>query len=179
MTPLQTLARAALEAFLPETAGYGRKLRVSAPGWVRDLVQDAHDNMPPDAWRHGMIAQTLAMIVVDGEFADVNTLVDGSLRVLLDWVASDTTRANYVDEVLCEGAGADGFFVVLREAQRVERQAIYSLVVAALRALVPCAACGRVVTRDGAVPLLPAGAVCQACSDKAPAAPHNGGSFVL
>ena len=114
------------------------RLRDDAPGWVSDLVQQAHGDMLPDDWRYGAIEDALLDIADRddpddgaGEFADGADIYNADL---LAWVGSHGARAGYVDDARDEYGEPRDFYHGLQMGQYMERSEVYGLVLDALRA---------------------------------------------
>ena len=98
------LARGAFEVRTRSDANPYFTLTADAPGWVRDMVMDAHDGEGPNDWRYGKIVEILeglhecgmgAFDTPDG-VCDPLSVVDMYTDDLLRWVADYLPRQEYV-----------------------------------------------------------------------------------
>lgn len=85
-------------------------LRDNAPAWCRDVCRESHSGMMPDDWRYSWIssaADTLADIDPDSWEEQTHEIADGLVDVyngrLLAWLASNLTRAEYVNDAVSNG----------------------------------------------------------------------------
>ena len=107
---LQQLANEAAACFTTKQRPDGDGVIVlldGSPGWVRDLVREAHGGMLPDDWRYASIESALDWIADANdpedeqyEWADENVDVYHSGR--LAWLASDASRPSYCDDATSE-----------------------------------------------------------------------------
>jgi hypothetical protein len=120
------------------------KTKDGAPGWVRDLVHEAHGTMFPDDWRYDAIHSALSHIG-DMDAEDVSGLTDED-HVFCDgnvdtyngartqWLASNLERAGYCDEAASE-FGYDpesGIFNLIGLGQYQESAEVWASVVESL-----------------------------------------------
>lgn len=72
-------------------------LKDDAPGWVRDMVMDAHDGEAPNDWRYDRIVDILDVLY---EFGPDGVVISDLCNVytddLLRWVADYLPRQGYV-----------------------------------------------------------------------------------
>ena len=77
-------------------------LKDDAPGWVRDMVMDAHDGEAPNDWRYGKIVDILDVLheyglgAYTGAHVVLDELCDMYTDDLLRWVADYLPRQEYV-----------------------------------------------------------------------------------
>ncbi len=141
-TTVQDLARIALEFFETRTRDSGETFettRDDAPDWIVDMIRDAHGDFLPEDWRYSTIRAALDFIADNpdaedyaGEFAD--EAVDVYSHARLRWLASNLTRASYVDDA-CEEFGDDrrgGILADIALGQYMEASEIYGSVWASL-----------------------------------------------
>lgn len=114
-----------------------------APEWVRDLVYEAHGgDFLPDDWRYATIRAALEWIAegnddtYPGPFAD--DMVDVYTGERFAWLASNLSRAGYVDEAVSdygEGRWPEGGIVeAVGLGQYAEASEIFDLVMQQLEA---------------------------------------------
>lgn len=129
LDPLAPLARAFAGAFETAKRDNGEtfvRLTDGATEWVRDAVREAHDGEFPNDWRYAMcerIADDLADALEDGadmddvthEIADLLTDMDTS--DLFQWLADNTSRAQYVDDANAEMGHADSLAAQVQAGQ--------------------------------------------------------------
>lgn len=105
-----------------------------APGWVTELVREAHGDMLPDDWRYATIREALGAIhdapalVADelaDEFADDADVYNADL---LAWVGSHGLRGAYVDEAREEIGEPRDFYHGLQMGQYLERREVFQAV---------------------------------------------------
>ncbi len=115
-TTVHTLATEAASWFETATRTDGEnytRCKPGVPGWVTDLVYDAHGDMLPDDWRYSAVRDALDAIDEAGEDADLDDLsfefavgaVDVYTGARLAWLASHLSRPGYVDEGIEEMGG--------------------------------------------------------------------------
>lgn len=107
---IAALAGEAYDAFEHKTRDNGDAftcLKDDAPEWVHDLVREAHGDMFPDDWRYAAIRSALGAIHdaepsdlddYASEWADSNVDTYNGSRA--HWLASNLSRAGYVDEAV-------------------------------------------------------------------------------
>lgn len=136
------------------------------PGWIHDLVREAHGgNFLPDDWRYAAIRAALSFIddvgyddADDGEFEFADGNVDTYTADLIRWFGSSVTRPGYVDSALEEfdpgtndamGQPA-GVIEFIRAGQYAESREVFAAVVRALEERLEslCTQCGA-STDDG------------------------------
>lgn len=132
-----------------ESTDTGRTIRVlkdDAPGWMTDVVREAHDGMLPDDFRYEMIEEALDTLVRaegDDEQAQEDLPEPPIYNAeRLRWLASHLERVGYCDEV-CEESGVEASVGILDRiaiGYRAEQEDVLALVVRALAALVDDAA---------------------------------------
>lgn len=109
------------------------RLKEDAPGWVRDLVRDAHGtDVLPDDYRFSMIRDSLQWIydndiedVADGEheFADDAPSVYTGDRFA--WLASHLSRQGYCDTALAEFGPFDSIDKIVGAGWYLEAREIF------------------------------------------------------
>lgn len=113
----------------------------SAPEWVQNVCQEAHDGMMPDDWRYGAI-QALVANLSDNDSDEWENLqhgicddnVDVYNAELLNWVSSNLTRAEYVSEAVEEMGVPEPFdlYKTLQYGQYREMEEVYSSLVSSI-----------------------------------------------
>lgn len=105
-----------------------------APQWVKDLCQEAHGGMLPDDYRYLYIVESLeAIIDNNGDSDSVELEADCRTSELTTWLASCTTRAEYVDQSIEEfGQSAEGVLQQIGMGQFLEKQEVLQSVVSSL-----------------------------------------------
>lgn len=112
------------------------RVKDSAPGWITDLVLDAHGSMLPDDWRYETAWHALQAIAesneddiddADHEFAD---RVDVYNSQLLAWLGSHLSRPGYCDDAEEEfGPSDDGSIMArIQRGQYMERLEVFGAV---------------------------------------------------
>lgn len=114
-----------------------------APDWLHDLVHEAHGDMLPDDWRYDVIREALGFIHENGgdlddlaaEFADD---VDVYSSALLEWLASNLTRAGYCDTAAEELGSPDSSDIMrlIGMGQYLERREVFDSVRQSLEELI-------------------------------------------
>jgi hypothetical protein len=108
-----------------------------APGWVQDVVYEAHGSMLPDDWRYAAIRSALSWIAEgnseddDHEWSDSE--VDTYTSDRFQWLASHLGRQAYVDEATEELGASEGVAEAIGAGQYVEAREIIALVRRALQ----------------------------------------------
>ena len=81
------------------------RTKPNTPGWVQDLVHDAHGDMLPDDWRYACVMSALDWIH-EHESDDSHEFADGMADVYTSarfaWLSSNLSRQGYVDEALAD-----------------------------------------------------------------------------
>lgn len=112
-------------------------LKDSAPDWMTDVCREAHGRMLPDDFVFEVIVESLEAIVDHDDTQDANDSLEASFRnfELLEWVSSNLSRSEYVNEGVREyGIDADKFdlFNALQVGQLTEKREIFSALLDAL-----------------------------------------------
>jgi len=107
------------------------------PEELTELIYDAHGNMMPDDWKYKFIEESLNQIAETEDEDDLdfpNIEPDIYNSVLLQWLSSNLTRAEYFDEAVEEyGWNDEGFYWNLMAAQVKEKEEVYFSVLSSLR----------------------------------------------
>ncbi len=106
-----------------------------APSWVEQLTYEAHGDMLPDDFRYEFIVSALD-IIAHADEDDYSAAVDGEVDIyngtLAAWLASNLTRAGYVDEFTEEMGHNRGVMGDIAGGQWQERTEVLSLVLSFL-----------------------------------------------
>ncbi|GAA6622835.1 hypothetical protein [Scytonema sp. NUACC26] len=113
------------------------------PEELQDLIREAHGDMFPDDWKYDFIFDALNTIV-DSETDDLEDLgyeIEGDIynRDLLNWLASNLTRSDYVNEfVESYGVKSSNFDLmgIVRHGQVEEKREVYNSVLQSLQKLI-------------------------------------------
>lgn len=126
---LAPLARAFAGAFETATRDSGETfyhLTDGATEWMRDAVREAHDGEFPNDWRYETCARVvddLADALEDGADMDdvtheiADRLTDAYTSDLFQWLADNTSRAQYVDDANAEMGHADSLAAQVQAGQ--------------------------------------------------------------
>jgi hypothetical protein len=109
----------------------------SAPEWVKDMCQDAHDGMLPDDYRYEFIVESLdAIIDAEGDTDNVELEADCYTADLTAWLASRVSRTEYVDQAAEEfGSASKGIVAQLMQGQYLEKREVASSVISSLESV--------------------------------------------
>lgn len=119
-------------------------LKDDAPEWAQDFVREAHGTeILPDDYRYQWIRDALEALAaspdatpqeIADEFADDVSIYTADL---LDWLKSNLTRCEYVDQARAEGIVADSADIVQRiqAGQYLERREVFQGVLDAIDGL--------------------------------------------
>ncbi|MFZ2886529.1 MAG: hypothetical protein WA021_01780 [Minisyncoccia bacterium] len=110
-------------------------LKQKAPKWVKEMVQHAHGDMPPDDHKYDFIVEALNALADTDDWDEIQLEPDVYNHDLLKWVSSNLTRAEYVNDAVTEfGLDTKDFdlFKVLGYGQYIEKQEVLSVVKDAL-----------------------------------------------
>jgi hypothetical protein len=151
MATVMQLALELSQAFEGATRANGdeiRKLKDGSPEWMTDVVHAAHGDMMPDDWRYNAIedaADRISELDDPDDAGDAMTeycdSADAYNGRLVQWLASNLTRACYVEDAMTEfgtcgiNSREPDFFQLLRMGQYQERAEVWSLLTAALTEL--------------------------------------------
>lgn len=81
----------------------------SAPSWCQDVCREAHGGLMPDDWRYSWISSAADSLVdIDPDnWDEFHEIADGLVDVYNDrlsaWLASNLTRAEYVNDAVSSG----------------------------------------------------------------------------
>jgi hypothetical protein len=105
-------------------------LKVGAPEWMTEFVQDAHG----DDYRYEFIQEALQALVDHGGVEDARESLEPDLYTgkLSHWLASNLARHEYTDRVIEYGAPSNTS-LLLMAAQLEEKHETFDLVVEALQ----------------------------------------------
>jgi hypothetical protein len=111
-------------------------LKVGAPEWMTEFVQDAHGDFLPDDYRYEFIEDALLAIVGHDDLDEARDSLEPDIYTgkLTAWLASNLARGTYIDEVLEDG-GANNMHNLLSIGQLNEKCETFDLVVEALQKL--------------------------------------------
>jgi hypothetical protein len=114
------------------------RLRDNSPDWMSDALFAAHGNMLPDDHRYEFIQEAANLI------SQADDLDEGGYEMeadvynadLLRWLASDLTRAFYVDEAMeSYGNNDSDTYTRIATGQASEKRETYELLLQSLRGL--------------------------------------------
>lgn len=105
MTTIQELATIAcdhVESATRDNRETFLKFDDTSPAWIQELCFAAHDagDMLPDDWRYRFITDALHLIAEHGDFNGAENAIETDVYThnLLQWVSSNLSRMNYVDQ---------------------------------------------------------------------------------
>lgn len=136
---MQDLAKQALEQF--KTNEIGRiVLTDDRQEWIHNMVYESHNGMLPDDYKYKFTVDALTLIAesdLDTDLEELGYQIEADIysHDLLQWVASNLTRSEYVDQAVEEcHVDTENFqlFRALGVGQQLERQEVFSAVLNAL-----------------------------------------------
>lgn len=142
MKTVQTLAAELSAQFEQKERNNGVKFwckKDDAPEELTDLIHKAHGDFMPDDWKYQFIVQALDTIAEtedEDELDAPNMEPDVYTHDLLNWLASNLNRPNYVDEAVEELGHGDSITDDIGYGQMKEKEEVYYSVLESLRDMI-------------------------------------------
>jgi hypothetical protein len=134
-TDLKKYASKALKEFTSKKRANGESFWCLKDGknkkWVQDMIQKAHCGMLPDDYKYQFAYESLLAIADTDNADDITLESDIYNSDLLQWVSSNLTRSEYVNEAVSEyGLDIKDFdlYKVLSMGQYMEKQEVLGIV---------------------------------------------------
>ena len=130
---IQTLAAQLSAAFVSDVRTNGAtfyKLADGSPEWMNDATFAAHGEFLPDDWRYAAIRELSSRMAESEDpedgFEECDSAVDVYNSKLADWLASNNSRAAYVDEAIEEFGYPGDLIKALQCGQLAEYREIWA-----------------------------------------------------
>lgn len=130
---IQELATKYLSLFITKTRDNGKKFLClkDADENLSQLIYEAHNKMLPDDYKYQFIYEALESIAESDDLDCINMEADIYNNDLLNWVSSNLTRADYVDEAVANYEYKD-FYTALSYGQLMEKEEVLAYALTSL-----------------------------------------------